>query len=391
MNGKTPKKIVLLGATGSIGYSTLRVLRQHKDRLRLVGASAQSNAKGLAAVCAEFDVPHAVLSEDRNDATTRKSFPVGTRLSVGKEALSELAALKEADIVLIAVVGIDGLKPALAAIEARKDIALANKELLVLGGSFVIEAARRQGTRLLPADSEHNAIFQCLENRPIEEVEKLILTASGGPFLETKPEDMAKMTPADATRHPNWPMGRKITVDSSTMANKGLELIEAHWLFGLEPERLEVAIHPQSVAHSFVQFIDGSILGQFSPPSMTFAIQHCLLHPERAPSVEPTLDFKRTMRWDFKAPDFKRYPCLRLAYEALRTSGSAPAVFNAANEVAVKRFLNHELPYPAIPRVIEFALNTIPPTTPRSIEDLFAINAATRKEAELYEDSPSSK
>ncbi len=384
MSEKAPKKIVLLGATGSIGSSTLRVLRQHKNHLKLIGVSAQTNYKALADICAEFDVSYAVLSEDSAYAAAQGLFPDSTHLFSGREALSELATLSEADTVLVAVVGASGLKPAMAAIEAGKDIALANKELLVLGGSFVIEAAQRKNVRLLPADSEHNAIFQCMEGHPIKQVEKLILTASGGPFRKTKLEDLADVTPARATRHPNWRMGPKITVDSSTMANKGLELMEAHWLFGLEPERLEVVVHPQSMAHSFVQFVDGSILGQFTPPSMTFAIQHCLLYPDRAPSVDPTLDFNQAMQWSFQAPDFKRYPCLRLAYDALHAKGSAPAIFNAANEIAVERFLNHDIPYLEIPRVIEFALDQIPIRTPRSIDDLFEVDAETRARAKIY-------
>ena len=380
MSETAPKKIVLLGATGSIGGSTLRVLRAHKDRLQLVGVAAQSNYQGLAEICAEFGVPHAVLSDERayTAAKADASFPAGTRLACGEASLIELATLAEADTVLVAVVGACGLKPALAAIEAGKDIALANKELLVLGGAFVIEAAKRKGVRLLPTDSEHNAIFQCIEGHPMQHVDKLILTASGGQFRDAPIERLAGVTPADATRHPNWSMGPKITVDSATMANKGLELIEAHWLFGLEPERLEVVIHPQSIAHSFVQFVDGSILGQFSPPSMTFAIQHCLLYPDRAPGVDRTLDFKQAMQWDFSAPDFARYPCLQLAYDALRTGASAPAIFNAANEIAVERFLNNEITYLDIPRVIDHALSSIHPVQPRSIDDLLQIDCETR-------------
>ena len=381
MSETAPKKIVLLGATGSIGGSTLRVLRKHKDRLQLVGVAARSNYNELAEICAEFDVPNAVLSDEAAYAAARveKKFPGSTRLSGGDAALSELATLDQADIVLIAVVGACGLKPALAAIEAGKDIALANKELLVLGGAFVIEAAKRNKIRLLPTDSEHNAIFQCIEGHSVDQVEKLILTASGGQFRDAPLSNLSKVTPSDAIRHPNWSMGPKITVDSATMANKGLELIEAHWLFGLEPQRLEVVIHPQSIAHSFVQFVDGSILGQFCPPSMTFAIQHCLLYPERADAVDPTLDFKQAMQWDFRAPDLKRYPCLGLAYDALHAGGNGPAIYNAANEIAVERFLAGDITYLDIPRVIAFALNYNNITVPGSIDDLLEVDAATRE------------
>lgn len=375
-----PKKIVLLGATGSIGSSTLRVLRAHPDRLQLVGVAAQNRHSELAAICHEFKVPHAVLHNENAYLRARQAsnFPASTELNCGTDALTELATLPEADIVLVAVVGAAGLRPTLAAIEAGKDIALANKELLVLGGAHVIEAAKRKGVRLLPTDSEHNAIFQCLQGHPHEQLDKLILTASGGQFRDTPTSELAKVTPEMATQHPNWSMGRKITVDSATMANKGLELIEAYWLFGLEPDRLEVVIHPQSVVHSFIQFIDGSILAQLSPPDMTFAIQHCLLYPERAPAVEATTDFRKTFSLDFTPPDFAKYPCLQLAYDALRTGGAAPAIFNAANEVAVERFLAKEIAYLEIPLLIEHSLNQINSPDSPSLDQLFQIDTETR-------------
>jgi 1-deoxy-D-xylulose-5-phosphate reductoisomerase len=380
------KKIVLLGATGSIGGSTLRVLRAHADRLELVGVAAHSKHAELAAICHEFNVPHAVLADHGAYRTAKASgaFPANTTLGCGDTSLLELCTLPEADIVLVAVVGACGLKPTLAAIEAGKDIALANKELLVLGGAFVIEAAKRKGVRLLPTDSEHNAIYQCIQGHPHQHLDKLILTASGGQFRDTPVESLANVTPEDATQHPNWSMGPKITVDSATMANKGLELIEAHWLFGLEPDRIEVVIHPQSIVHSFAQFIDGSILAQLSPPTMTFAIQHCLLHPDRAPGVDKTLDFSETMQLDFAAPDLERYPCLRLAYEAMRTGGSAPAIFNAANEIAVERFLAKELAYLEIPKVIEHTLNSVDTSPANSLEALLEIDAQARKVARSY-------
>lgn len=380
------KNIVLLGATGSIGTNTLRVLRAHKDRLKLIGVAANSNHVELAAICREFEVPHAVLADEAAYTAARKgdAFPTGTYIECGDQGLLELATLAEADVVLVAVVGACGLKPTLAAIEAGKDIALANKELLVLGGAFVIEAARRKGVRLLPTDSEHNAIFQCLEGHPRQHLDKLVLTASGGQFRDLPPEALKAVTPEAATQHPNWSMGPKITVDSATMANKGLELIEAYWLFGLEPDRLEVVIHPQSIVHSFVQFIDGSVLAQLSPPSMTFAIQHCLLYPDRAPGVEATLDFSQSLQLDFKAPDLSRYPCLRLAYEALKQGGCAPAVFNAANEIAVERFLAHRLTFLDIPRVIEHCLSQIQTKPPATLEALLQIDSETRTMAREF-------
>ena len=382
----TPKKVVLLGATGSIGGSTLRVLRAHPDRLQLVGVAAQSRHNELAAICREFDVPHAVLQDEKAYLRAQQAghFPARTQLSSGTEALAELATLAEADIVLVAVVGVAGLRPTLAAIEAGKDIALANKELLVLGGAHVIEAAKRRGVRLLPTDSEHNAIFQCLQGHPSEQVDKLILTASGGQFRDTPKKELAEVTPEMATQHPNWSMGPKITVDSATMANKGLELIEAHWLFGLEPDHLEVVIHPQSLVHSFVQFIDGSILAQVSPPDMTFAIQHCLLYPDRAPSVTPSTDFRKAFSLDFTPPEYAKYPCLQLAYNALRAGDAAPAIFNAANEVAVERFLAKEISYLEIPQLIEHSLTQVVSPSNPSLDQLFQIDTETRDLAQAH-------
>ena len=386
MPASAKKKVVLLGATGSIGGSTLRVLRAHSDKLELVGVAASSSHRELAAICHEFHVPHAVLSDEAAyaEAKAANTFPANSHLGCGESGLIEISTLPEADIVLVAVVGACGLKPTLAAIEAGKDIALANKELLVLGGAFVIEAAKRKGVRLLPTDSEHNAIFQCIEGHPQQHLDKLILTASGGQFRDAPLKSLAKVTPADATQHPNWSMGPKITVDSATMANKGLELIEAHWLFGLEPERLEVVIHPQSIVHSFAQFIDGSILAQLSPPSMTFAIQHCLLYPDRAPGVDATTDFRKAFQLDFKAPDFKRFPCLQLAYDAMRSGGSAPAIFNAANEIAVERFLAHDLAYLDIPRVIDHTLEKVETSAAATLEALLHIDAEARAVAQSF-------
>jgi 1-deoxy-D-xylulose-5-phosphate reductoisomerase len=383
------KRVVLLGATGSIGGSTLRILRRHRDRLELVGAAARTNYRELAAVCREFGLKHAVVYDEEACRTARGEgvFPRNCRVECGEEALCALSTLPEADLVVAAVVGARGLRPALAAIEAGKDIALANKELLVLGGAFVMEAARRSGSRLLPTDSEHNAIFQCLEGHARGQVEKLILTASGGRFREREPGTLADVTPEEATEHPNWSMGPKVTVDSATMANKGLELIEAHWLFGLEPERLEVVLHRQSVVHSMVQFVDGSILAQMSPPSMTFSIQHCLLYPERAPGVDPTLDFSEPLQLDFAPPPPDRYPCLRLAREALKAGGAAPAVFNAANEVAVEQFLAKKLGFLDIPRVIEHCLGQSDRTDSSDLTDLetlLTIDAETRKRADAF-------
>ena len=380
------KKIVLLGATGSIGSNTLRVIRKHSDRLELVGVSAHSNYEALAKICAEFKVKNAVLThpDAYQKACAEKTFDSDVQLSEGSESLEALATLEAADLVLVAVVGACGLKPALAAIDADKDLALANKELLVLGGSFLIERAQRKGVRLLPTDSEHNAIFQCLEGVGIEHIDQLILTASGGPFREASLESLKTVTPAQAIQHPNWSMGKKISVDSATMANKGLELIEAHWLFGLPAERLKVVIHPQSIVHSFVQCLDGSVLAQMSPPTMTFPIQHCLLYPDRASSVDATLDFESVMDLNFKPVEYERYPCLTLAYEALKDSATGPAVFNAANEVAVEQFLMGSLQYLEIPKLIERSLEHFSGATVSNISDLFALDNEVRAHAQIF-------
>ncbi len=377
------RNIVLLGATGSIGESTLRVLRAHRDRLRLVGVGARASAENLAAVVREFGVPHAALADKATaDAAVRDGvFPSSCELYAGEEGLSTLACLPEADLVLVAVVGTTALRPTLDAIGAGKDIALASKEILVLGGSFVMEAAREAGVRLLPTDSEHNAIFQCMEGNPGRFLDGLVLTASGGRFRDRDPASLESVTPEEAIDHPNWSMGPKITVDSATMANKGLELIEAHWLFGLPPERLEVVLHRQSIVHSFVRFVDGSILGQLSPPSMTFAIQHCLLYPERAPGAEKTLDFREAFALDFAPVPAGRYPCLDLAFAVLRSGPAAMAVFNAANEVAVAAFLEGRISFPRIPSLIGDTLDQCGDRAAGALGDLLALDEEARRRA----------
>ena len=277
------KRIVLLGATGSIGENTLRVVAAHRDRLELVAIAARSNHRRLAEIARQFAVRHVGLFDNGALAEARAgaaAFPAGTRLYGGLGGLIELAQLPEADLVLVAVVGTTGLRPALAALAARKHLALASKEILVLAGKFVMAAARASGVRLLPVDSEHNAVFQCLEGHPGAAVRRIVLTASGGAFRDLPTAALAHVTPADALKHPNWSMGPKITVDSATLANKGLELMEAQWLFGLRPDQCQAVLHPQSIVHCLVEFTDGAMLAQLAPPSMTFPIQHALLYPE---------------------------------------------------------------------------------------------------------------
>ncbi len=384
------KRVVLLGATGSIGENTLRVLAAHRDRLELVGIAARANWEKLAAIARAHHVRHVGLFDDRaHEAATQSpaAFPAGTRLVGGLAGLRELATLPEADIVLVAVVGTTGLEPALAALAAGKDLALASKEILVLAGKFVLAAARRHGAKLLPVDSEHNAVFQCLEGHHHASgqvsraagVRRIVLTASGGAFRDWPAERLAHATPADALRHPNWAMGPKITVDSATLANKGLELIEAQCLFGLRPDQCEAVLHPQSIVHCLVEFTDGAMLAQLCPPSMTFPIQHALLHPERAPGPGPGLDLERLLQLEFRPVDETRFPMLRLARECLAAGGVAPAIYNAANEVAVDAFLAGRLPYLAIPHLVDYTLGQVRNFEPADLAAVIALDADVRR------------
>lgn len=382
MMDRTRKKIVLLGATGSIGTSALRVIEAHSDRLELIGISARSSIQELASIAKKFGVPHACLSGSSKimEGHELPALP-STQWHFGEEGLAEIAALEDADLVMVATAGTAALLPTLQAIRAGKDIAIANKEILVMAGSFIQQAAQQSGSRLLPADSEHNAVFQCLEGYPIEQVRRIILTASGGPFRDHTPGQLAKVTPKEALRHPNWSMGDKITIDSATMANKGLEVIEARWLFGVDPKQIEVVVHPQSLVHSMVEFQDGSLLAQISPPVMTFALQHCLLYPDRAPGVDPGLDFSTALQMDFAPPDLDKFPCLRLAFQSLQAGGCAPAIFNAANEVAVQAFLAGSLSFTGIPRIIAECLDKMEIVEPEDLDTVLQIDRETRNTA----------
>ncbi len=378
------KRVVLLGATGSIGENTLRVLAAHRDKLELVAVAARSNWEKLATIARQCDVRHVGVFEDAAFTAARANpaaFPAGTRLVGGLAGLTELAQLPEADIVLVAVVGTTGLEPALAALAAGKDLALASKEILVLAGKFIMAAAREHQVKILPVDSEHNAVFQCLEGHPHAGVRRIVLTASGGAFRDWPAERLAHVTPADALKHPNWSMGPKITVDSATLANKGLELIEAQWLFGLRPEQCTAIIHPQSIVHCLVEFSDGAMLAQLCPPSMTFPIQHALLHPLRTPGVDAALDFTQLIKLEFRPIDEARFPMLRLARETMVAAGVAPAVFNAANEIAVAAFLTGKIPFLAIPEVVEHTLGTIRNFEPADLPAVLAIDSEARRVA----------
>jgi len=363
---RNPRNVVLIGATGSIGENTLQVVRRHPERLRLVGIAANGNRDKLAAIQREFAVPHGSLYADE-----------------GAAGLERLATLEEADIVLIAATGTVGIRPTLAALEAGKDVALASKEVLVSAGAFVMAAARRHGGHILPVDSEHSAIFQCLEgNRDPRCIRRLWLTASGGAFRDYPSERLANVTVEEALQHPNWVMGPKVTIDSATMANKGLEMIEARWLFDVDPAQIGVVVHPQSIVHSMVEYVDGSILAQLSPPSMTFAIQHALLYPERVSGVGESLDFSNFIQLDFRPPDEERFPCLRLAREAMHAGGLAPAAFNAANEAAVAAFVEHRLSFTAIPKLVSQILEDLNNFDPTTVEDLIAAETDIRARAQ---------
>jgi len=371
-----PKKIVLLGATGSIGESTLQVIRKHSDRLQLIGVSANSNSQKLADISNEFKVPHAYVPETASEVT---DWPSHCSLDRSTNGLTDIAALEEADVVVVAIVGASGLGPTLSALQAGKDVVLANKEALVLGGDLVMRTAKDNGARVIPADSEHNAVFQCIQGEKHRDLDSIILTASGGPFRELPVEELKHVTIEQALDHPNWSMGNKVTIDSATMANKGLELIEARWLFDLPPSKLEVVIHPTSIVHAMVRFIDGCCLAQLSPPSMTFALQHALLFPDRAEGVHSSLDFSKPLDLNFSPPSLDRFPCLRLAKDCLEQGGSAPLVFNAANEIAVSAFLSNRIGFLQISDIIEKTLSKFAQQTQNDLQALLSLDSEARR------------
>lgn len=384
------KRVVLLGATGSIGENTLRVLRAHPDALELVGVAAHGSAEKLLGIAREFGVRHLALFDERAAAQVRAAgaaaLPPGAQLHApGVTGLETLATLPEADVILVAVVGTAGLRPALAALAAGKDLALASKEILVLAGAHVLAAAKKSGARLLPVDSEHNAVFQCLQGHVHAELRRVILTASGGAFRDWPEERLADATVADALKHPNWAMGPKITVDSATLANKGLELIEASVLFDLRPSQCAAIIHPQSIVHCLVEFTDGAMIAQLCPPSMTFPIQHALLHPARgANGTDAALPLDRLLNLEFRPADEGRFPMLRLAREAMERGGAAPAIYNAANEVAVAAFLAGKLPFLGIPRVTETTLTALGGASAADLPAVLAADAEARAFAKKH-------
>jgi 1-deoxy-D-xylulose-5-phosphate reductoisomerase len=374
------RKIAILGATGSVGTSTLDLIERSPECFEVVALTAGSDAEGLAAAARRTGAKLAVIAEPARLADL-ETMLAGTdcRAATGPDALNEAAA-GEAEWVMAAIVGCAGLVPVMAAIEAGRTVALANKEALVSAGALMTDAATRHGATLLPVDSEHNAIFQCLAGSRREDVSKLILTASGGPFRTASDKHIRAATPAQAVAHPNWTMGAKISVDSATLMNKGLELIEAHHLFGLPPERIEVLIHPQSVVHSLVEFIDGSVLAQLGSPDMRVPIAHALAWPERMATPAQRLDLATIHRLEFEQPDLQRFPALRIARHALEQGGAAAIVLNAANEVAVECFLAMRVGFSEIAELVEQALDRATAPAPSSIEEVIAIDLQTRHE-----------
>ncbi|MFD1243641.1 1-deoxy-D-xylulose-5-phosphate reductoisomerase [Paralysiella testudinis] len=384
--------LTLLGSTGSIGVSTLDVLARHPDKFRVFALAGHRQVEKLAEQCQQFCPQYAVVA-DETAAQALKSrlqaAAVATEVLFGEQALCDVASSGEVDAVMAAIVGAAGLMPALAAAKAGKTIYLANKETLVMAGGLFMHTVRTHGARLLPVDSEHNAIFQVLPEKfdgdlAAAGVESLILTASGGPFLHTDLNTFARITPAQAVKHPNWSMGQKISVDSATMMNKGLELIEAHWLFNAPPAQLEVVIHPQSIVHSMVRYTDGSVLSQMGMPDMRTPIAYCLGLPERLNTGVAKLDLARVGALTFSRPDFVRFPCLQLAYEAMQAGNAAACVLNAANEVAVAAFLAKRIRYTDIAALVAYCLHNHGHQRAEALEDLLALDQQVRAAAQVW-------
>ena len=372
------QSITILGATGSIGLSTLDVIARHPDRYSVYALSAFNKVEELAVLCARFHPRQAVVGSA--DAAAKlapllRNAGLKTEISYGDAALCAIATASDCTTVMAAIVGAAGLPPSIAAARAGKKILLANKEALVMSGQLFMDAVAQNGATLLPIDSEHNAIFQCLpldyrREPSAHGIRKILLTASGGPFLDRAVETLDHVTPEQAVAHPNWSMGRKISVDSATMMNKGLEVIEAHWLFGATPAQIDVVIHPQSVIHSMVSYVDGSVLAQLGNPDMRTPIAHALAYPERIDSGVAPIDLAQIGRLDFRRPDFQQFPCLKLAFDALEAGGSAAALMNAANEIAVDAFLERQIGFRQINQVIANVMSSLPANAVDNLDDL---------------------
>jgi 1-deoxy-D-xylulose-5-phosphate reductoisomerase len=379
-----PRRVAVLGSTGSIGCSTLDVIGFLPERLTVHGLSAHGQISKLCEQAHCHRPRYVVVTDSRAFARCESELPAGTTALQGPEGLAKLAAHSDTDVVVSAIVGVAGLAGTWAAIQAGKTVALANKETLVVAGPLVMREAHDRGATLLPVDSEHSAIFQALAGARSSQVRRVVLTASGGPFRGRTRRELSSVTPEDALRHPTWRMGPKITIDSATLMNKALEVIEARWLFDLRPDQIEVIIHPESVIHSFVEFVDGSILAQLSPPDMRLPIQYALTYPERVPGPARTLDWRELSALTFEQPDHETFPSLELGYEVATRGGTCGAVLNAANEAAVGRFLNGELPFLNIARVCRAVLDEHHFSATPSLDELSALDQWARREVESW-------
>lgn len=388
-NAKQPRGIAVLGATGSIGVNTLDVISRHPGRFKLLVLTANTQVERLFEQCQQFQPRTAIMADAESAQRLQqmvKDAGLQTDVVAGVESMGPAVAAADIDIVMAAIVGAVGLKPTLSAVKAGKQVLIANKEPLVMCGDVFIAEAKRSGAVLLPIDSEHNAIFQCLPSgyktgEPVTGVRRILLTCSGGPFRRTPTEQLQDVTPEQACAHPNWDMGKKISVDSATLMNKGLELIEACWLFGVQPDVVEVVIHPQSVIHSMVEYLDGSVLAQMGNPDMRIPIAHALSWPERIESGAEQLNLVKVGQLDFERPDTVKFPCLRLAYEAATRGGTAPAILNAANEEAVQAFLDHHISFTDIARIIEQVMNKVDSTDATSIDIILKDDVRAREQA----------
>ena len=386
MSAPRKRRVVLLGSTGSIGTSTLKVARELPEQIEIIALAACGSVAKLAEQVRETGVRHVALYDTSKEAELRALLPENVTLHLGADGLDELATLADADVVLVAIVGTAGLFPALAAIEAGKDLAIASKEILVMAGEVITTAARKRGVQLLPVDSEHNAIYQCLDGHRggEREISRLVLTASGGPFRTLPADQLANVTPAQALKHPTWEMGPKITIDSATLFNKGLEMIEARWLFGIGMDRIDVVVHPQSIVHSMVEFIDGSVLAQLSRTDMCFPIQYALTWPQRVKGGLRPLDFTALAKLEFEAPRSEDFPALDLARRAGTTGGTLPAVFNAANEIAVDAFRTGKISFPGIWKCVAAVMDAHEVQPSSTLESVVAADRWARETAAAF-------
>ena len=380
------KKVVLLGSTGSIGTSTLKVAQEIPEHMEIVGLAAANSVEALAAQAKETGVKHVAIFNPEKESELKGSVSSDVNVYTGLDGLVELATLAEADMVLVAIVGTAGLHPALAAIEAGKELAVASKEILVMAGELVMEAAAGKGVKVLPVDSEHNAIFQCLEGHAggEKEISRLILTASGGPFRTWPAEDLEDVQLEQALKHPTWEMGRKITIDSASLFNKGLEMIEARWLFGVEMDKVDVIVHPQSIVHSMVEFSDSSVLAQLSTTDMCFPIQYAVTYPERISNGLKPLNFAELAKLEFEAPRRNDFPAIDLAVRAGTQGGTLPAVYNAANEVAVDAFVAQKIKFTDIWKLVEHTMDQHPWNAGKTLDELIQADADAREIAEAW-------